>query len=459
VKAHAIEPGLLEDARKLTDRLVGRGLSAAAAAPKARLFQQCQQKMAELGGEAGAQVFAFYVPGRVEVLGKHTDYAGGRSLLMAAEYGFCLIARRRADRRMRIVPAEGGSAAQFDLSGELVPPIGQWCNYPMTAARRIARNFQPPLAGADIVFASDLPMAAGMSSSSAMIVAFFLAISAVNDLSGREEYQRNISSGEDLAGYLGTVENGQSFRDLAGDRGVGTFGGSGDHTAILCCQSGRLSQYSYCPIRFERAIALPEGHVLAVASSGVAAEKTGAALEKYNAVSGLARAAVEAWNRATGRNDAHLAAAAAGAGDAAAIQKALAGASCASFTPEQLARRAEQFAAESLEIIPQAGDALARGDLSEFGRCVRRSHQLADQLLGNQVAETNFLVASAEDCGALAASAFGAGFGGAVWAMVGAGDVQAMLAQWSGRYFRQFPSRQARAAFFSTGAGPAAFFL
>jgi galactokinase len=119
----------------------------------------------------------------------------------------------------------------------------------MTVARRLAMNFPGELIGADIGFASDLPPSAGLSSSSALIVAFFLALANVNWLTDHLAYQQNISNREDAAGYLGTIENGQSFGTLAGDRGVGTFGGSQDHTAILCARAGMLRQYSFCPVR------------------------------------------------------------------------------------------------------------------------------------------------------------------------------------------------------------------
>ena len=46
--------------------------------------------------------------------------------------------------------------------------------------------------------------------------------------------------------YLACAENGQSFRDLPGGKGVGTFGGSEDHTAILTCIAGAVSLYQLC---------------------------------------------------------------------------------------------------------------------------------------------------------------------------------------------------------------------
>ena len=53
-----------------------------------------------------------------------------------------------------------------------------------------------------------------MSSSSALVVAMFAVLSAVNRLSEREEYAANIHRIEDLAGYLGCIENGQTYQSL-----------------------------------------------------------------------------------------------------------------------------------------------------------------------------------------------------------------------------------------------------
>ena len=77
--------------------------------------------------------------------------------------------------------------------------------------------------GADIAMSSDLPAASGLSSSSAMIVGCFLVLSAINQLENDPGYQHNIQKQEDLAGYLGCIENGQSFRALAGGQGSGNF--------------------------------------------------------------------------------------------------------------------------------------------------------------------------------------------------------------------------------------------
>jgi len=88
---------------------------------------------------------------------------------------------------------------------------------------------------------------------------------------------------------------------------------------------------------------------------------------------------------------------------------------------------------------------------------VDRSQEAAETLLGNQVPETIHLAASARAAGAAAASAFGAGFGGSVWALVELARGGQFLAAWAEDYRRRFPREARSAAFFLTAAGPAAF--
>lgn len=458
MKAIFLSPGDLQDADRTQHALRSRGLSPKSAAAKAALFSQCAASLAPLGAPSNARLHAFVVPGRVEMLGKHTDYAGGRSLLVAAERGFCAVAIERPDHTLRLLDAQSQEQLQFPLDPALQPPLGHWSNYPMTVARRLCRNFPGPLRGADVAFASDLPPAAGMSSSSAMIVLFYLILDRINSLSDRPGYRRNIPSPEALAGYLGTVENGQSFGALPGDKGVGTFGGSEDHTAILCCQPGQASQYAFCPVQFERRINLPPECLLAIGVSGIVAEKTGAAREQYNRASRLTTTALRLWNTHTRQNHPHLSALLQANPDALAqMRQILAHSPPVDFTADELLGRIEQFAAESQQIIPAAGDALRAGDLPRFGQCVDQSQHLAERFLGNQIPQTIELARRARDLGALAASAFGAGFGGSVWALVRRDDADAFLAQWQADYRRRFPA--ARAAFFLTRPGPAAFAL
>jgi galactokinase len=85
----------------------------------------------------------FFVPGRLEIFGKHTDYAGGRSLVAALSKGFTFIVEKTVDGQ--VIVENGGAYAE-------------------TVAGRLARNFPGADLSARIAFSSALPRAAGMSS-------------------------------------------------------------------------------------------------------------------------------------------------------------------------------------------------------------------------------------------------------------------------------------------------------
>ena len=130
--------------------------------------------------DATVPTWGFFVPGRIEVLGKHTDYAGGRSIVAATRQGLCLVARPRSDARLRMADLTRQMEIDFEIEPGMRPVRGHWSNYPQTVARRLQRNFGPALRGADVAFTSNLPRAAGMSSSSALIVAVYLVLAKVN---------------------------------------------------------------------------------------------------------------------------------------------------------------------------------------------------------------------------------------------------------------------------------------
>lgn len=390
------------------------------------------------------------------MLGKHTDYAGGRSLVCAIERGFAIVASRREDSRVRMIDACDRTSIEFDIVSGALAASQPWAVYPTTVGRRLSTNFLATR-GADLAFASDLPAAAGLSSSSAFMIATFLALADANDVMRRPEYVDNVHDTLELATYLATVENGSSFRMLAGEHGVGTQGGSEDHAAILCGRAGCLSQYSFVPAREERLVSMPEGYLFAVAASGIAAEKTGTAREAYNRAAAMTRRILEIWCAATGRNDATLAAALASAPDAAhRLREQIAGSRDSGFDTTALAARLEQFADETGRIVPAAGEALARGDLDSFGALVDESQRHAEQRLGNQVPETIALARIAHELGAAAASAFGAGFGGSVWALVSSEDAADFCDRWRQRYTAAFPARARDARFLTTNAARAA---
>jgi galactokinase len=441
----------------IVDALVAVGMSHEEAARKEQLFATAEELLRARGVPCTRR---WFVPGRIEVLGKHTDYAGGRSLLCTAERGMCVAASPREDSAVRIADAVDGRSVEFELSADLAIPESRWTVYTTSVARRIARNFSGELRGADIAIANDLPRASGMSSSSVLVIAIFSVLSEINRLDERPEYQSNIRNQEELAGYLGCIENGRSFGALAGDRGVGTFGGSEDHTAIVCSQAGMLRQYSFCPVHAERIMKLPAECTFVIATSGVKASKIGAARDQYNRISKAAEAILAVWRSCSGENTPTLRdALRSSSGGRERIRAALEHSSISDFSPQRLLDRFDQFVLESEEIIPAAGDALNRDDLRSFGDLVDRSQHAAELWLGNQIPETIGLAQAARQLGAHAASSFGAGFGGSVWSLASCADALQFRDAWKKSYEQVFPDAAANSQFFVTAPGPACLAL
>ncbi|HEU5219683.1 MAG TPA: galactokinase family protein [Gemmatimonadales bacterium] len=387
----------------------------------------------------------------MEFLGKHTDYCGGRSLVCATEQRISVAARPLDESVLRITDETGGLTAELPLRADLALPKGHWTVYPATVARRLCRDFGPLYVGLDFSFHSDLPQDAGLSSSSALVTAVALALIDANALEDNPAWRAVIPTRETLAGYLGAVENGWAFGRLAADGGVGTQGGSQDHTAILCSRAGMLMQYGFDPVRFERAVPFPAGHVLVVAVSGVVAAKTREAMALYNGLAETAGELLRIWQEQRGGPPARtLYAAITGRrGAALTLRGWLAG------HPRQrvLEARLDQFAAECEEIIPAVADLLNQGEVTGLGDLIDRSQRGAELGLGNQVPETIHLQRSARELGAIAASAFGAGFGGSVYALVAEELVEEFTGAWSKDYLETFPAQQGRARFITTRAG------
>ena len=389
------------------------------------------------------------MPGRIEFLGKHTDYAGGRSLVCATEQGISVTARELAEPVLRISDLVSGQRAELPLRPDLEIPRGEWVAYPATVVRRFARDFGALSTGLDLGFSSDLPPDAGLSSSGALIVSVALALADANRLPERPAWRDALPDREALAGYLGAVENGRGFGSFPADGGVGTQGGSQDHTAILCSHPGKLLQYGWIPVRFEREVPFPPDHLLAVGVSGVEAAKTRGALDLYNRLAGDAAELFEVWREASGQDHPTLFAAMASAPDA---RSRLAGWLDGHPRQAPLLARLTQFHDECFDIIPAVAGALETGDVSALGALVDRSQAGAERGLENQVPETIHLQRTARVLGAPAASAFGAGFGGSVWAMVPESGADEFLEAWRRAYRTAFPSTASAPGFSPPGS-------
>jgi galactokinase len=394
----------------------------------------------------------YVVPGRIELVGKHVDYAGGRSLTCAVDVALHADAGALSVPVLRVDGGPERGTVALPLDANVTATDASWSVYVAAVARRFARDFPHFRRGVSVRLSGNLPEGAGLSSSSALIVALGTALADANNASTDDEWTRAIPNALARAEYFAAIETGAPYGQFAGEEGVGVRGGAQDPIAIICSEAGVVSQFSYLPARLERRIPWPSEYVLAVGVSGVHAIKTGNAQRQYNQAAESMRALVRQWNAETGRRDETVAAAFASGPDAAdrLTRVAHSQSSIADIGAEYLVPRLEQFREEVEVIVPGVGDALRDRDWSSLGRLVDRSQALATSALRNQVPETGFLVRSARELGAIAASAFGAGFGGAVWAMVRGSASAAFVESWRADYASAFPSRAAAAQWLVT---------
>ncbi len=450
----------------LATALTAKGMEHHDAALKMPLFKRAaaalllQQK---LPPEAPATVL--WVPGRVELAGKHTDYCGGRSLLCAAPRGFGAVCCDRDDNLLRIASRAG--VATLPLTADTSVPSADWSCYPAAVARRLARNFGDNLLGVDLAIESDLPEASGMSSSSALVCLTFIALARRNSLASHPIFaSAGLGVPEHLCHYLGCIENGSSCGEsLPGDAGVGTFGGSEDHTAIMCCEAQRLRVYSFCPTRLEADTPFCTSLRLVIAASGALARKTAERMQDYNCATVLAKQAAAAALGALGAE----------AGSTSLLSDAVELASRQLCVPrddprvlhrllqaleptgrDELRCRLAQFLFESESVVPGLSEALSTEDDSRLSTLAEQSHGQAAVGLRNTVDETDWLPERARELGALGASAFGAGFGGSVWAVVREADAARLRDEWRRLYLAKFPERGEQADFFVMQPAPGA---
>src|ERR1022692_5346835 len=201
-------------------------------------------------------------PGRVNLIGEHIDYHGLAVLPMALRRSIRVHFQARADGRICVTSGAYGYREFIWTAGLSPVARGDWENYLRAAAQAIAGKWGV-MNGMDATIDSDLPAAAGLSSSSALIVAVTLALLRAN---------RREATFEELMEIL---PDGEQF--------VGTRGGGMDHAASLASREGCASLIEFAPLGV-RHIPIPEGWAFLVANSLQIAEKSGAVRERYNAV-------------------------------------------------------------------------------------------------------------------------------------------------------------------------------
>ena len=330
-----------------------------------------------------------WAPGRVNLIGEHTDYSGGLVLPVAIQLGITLEVLAGAEE-ITLTSSVFESAESFAADGS-GPAVRGWARYAQAVAAELALVGRPPV-GLTGSLSSDLPAESGLSSSAALEVAVALALCAV---AGFELEPLQLA----LACQRAEL------------RAVGVPCGILDQAACLLGRDGAAILLD-CGTLEHRLIPVPAGAGLLIADSGVdrslehtAYAERRAQLEHALRLVGAARSTEVGLSALRGLDDV----------------------SC---------RRLRHVVTEN-ERVRQFAAALEHDDLAAAGRLLGESHASLRDDYEVSIPELDLLVELAEAAGAYGARLLGAGFGGSVLVLTDADRTDEVAGTVAAEYRRQ----------------------
>ena len=329
--------------------------------------EQLLAKFRELYGE-GASLFTS--PGRINLIGEHTDYNGGFVFPGAVDKGIMAAIRPNGTERVRAWSLDMNEASEFGL-GEADKPAQSWARYIFGVCREVQKR-GGRIGGFDTVFAGDVPLGAGMSSSAALESTYAFALN--------ELWQCGIDKFELAKIGQATEHNYCGVNCGIMDQFASVFGKRGNLIRLDC----RSLEYEYFPFD-------PKGYRLVLLDSRVKHELVGS---PYND----RRASCERVARVLG-------------------QEFLRGATMEQLDAvkgqisEEDYKRARYVIGEERRVLDVC-DALGRGDYETVGRRMYETHWGMSKDYEVSCEELDFLASLAEECGVTGSRIMGGGFGG-----------------------------------------------
>jgi galactokinase len=312
---------------------------------------------------------AAFAPGRVNLIGEHTDYNEGLALPFAIAEGVTVHARALTTPRIEAFAGDLGERDAFDGFDRLEPKAG-WRAFVRGAVAEL-RRVGVPVRGAELEIRGTVPQGAGLSSSAALEVALSLSLLA---LAGEREPDRLA-----LAQTCSRIEN----------EWVGARTGLLDQIASLFGAQDRALRIDFRSLAITPVELRLEGHRLVTLDSG---ERHAHASSGYN------------------KRRAECAQACAALGVASLRDATLAE---AERLPDPLSRRARHVISENGR-VEAAVAALECGDLDELGRLLDASHESLRDCYEVSTPAVEATVARLHAAGAIGARIVGGGFGGYV---------------------------------------------
>lgn len=327
-------------------------------------------------------------PGRVNLIGEHTDYNDLPVLPMALDRAVRVTFRARDDRAVSLVsPLAEHEPFSFSLDRPIEPAgQGDWSNYVRAAARGLLDHGVALRRGIEGSVEGDVPAAAGLSSSSALVVGAALALLHANGARLDPLV---------LATVLARAE-----------RYVGLAGGGMDQAVCLHGRAGVAVRIDFAPLRVA-AVPIPPGWRWVVAHSLVRAEKSGSARAGYNDRARSCARALTHLGRALGVESPTY---------PALVDRPDALVLAEEVLDGPLFRRVRHVLTEARR-VEEAEEALRTGRAPSFGELMLASHRSLRDDYEVSVPALDEMVAVAMRAGAHGARLTGAGFGGCIVAL------------------------------------------
>ncbi len=139
------------------------------------------QEFIKTNGGSKEDLQVFFAPGRVNLIGEHTDYNGGYVLPCCLQFGTYLVARPIVETKLKFKSMNFPMMAEVCQKQEIKPMGNEWVNYPLGVVKEF-HNRSLPVPGMELLYAGDIPNGAGLSSSASIEVVTAFAINSLMQL-------------------------------------------------------------------------------------------------------------------------------------------------------------------------------------------------------------------------------------------------------------------------------------
>lgn len=140
-----------------------------------------RQKFEQIFNYSDEEMRVFFAPGRVNLIGEHTDFTGGYVLPVALTYGTWAVIRPRKDRKVCLASTSFDQKVEFELNEMDHRSEDGWANYPKGVMHEFAQ-LGVDLSGCELLFDGNIPKGAGLSSSASIEMVTAIALQQITSL-------------------------------------------------------------------------------------------------------------------------------------------------------------------------------------------------------------------------------------------------------------------------------------